>query len=149
MVISQLIFISMFKPLPETGLFSSLLLTHSFLAFSLQLAGIGSAVLLFLLATPLFVAFALNPVFQTAFAPSPVPARQRPLDPKTAEAERTARKQKINEYAKVPTSERLAEVEQDAGHVSLWTYAIGQLTPLFMGAFISVPLLEVFVPLVC
>ena len=67
-------------------MFSALLLTHSIGAFVVQMAGIGSAAMLYLTAMPLFVSLALERAVRGGSSP-----------------------------------------------VSLWTYALGQLTPLLTG----------------
>ena len=52
-----------FNPISEQTMFTALLLVQSATAFGLQLAGIGSAALFFIMALPLFVAMVINPVF--------------------------------------------------------------------------------------
>ncbi|KAF8325029.1 hypothetical protein F5887DRAFT_1065471 [Amanita rubescens] len=52
-----------FNPISEQTMFTALLLVQSATAFGLQLSGIGSAALFFLMALPLFVAMVINPVF--------------------------------------------------------------------------------------
>jgi hypothetical protein len=47
----------------EHSVFTALLLIQAFVAFSVQLANIGSAAIFFLTALPLFVVLALNPLF--------------------------------------------------------------------------------------
>jgi len=85
----------------ERAMFSALLLTHSIGAFVVQMAGIGSAAMLYLTAMPLFVSLALERAVRGGSSP-----------------------------------------------VSLWTYALGQLTPLLTGTQVICAIFDFFVPLV-
>jgi hypothetical protein len=82
-------------------MFTALLLTYSISAFVLQMAGIGSAAVLYLTAMPLFVALVLEAAIRGGSSP-----------------------------------------------VSMWVYALGQLTPLLTGTQMTCTIFDVFVPLV-
>jgi hypothetical protein len=84
----------------EQTMFTSLLLSQTFLACVTQFAGIGSGGLFFLTALPLFFSIALNALF-------------------------------VN-----------------GGEISLWTYALGQFSPILCGTQVLTATLDVFVPLV-
>ena len=86
----------------EKSVFTGLLLVQCLAAIAVQVAGIGSAVIYFLCALPLFVALIINFLLMG-----------------------------------------------NTKNISLWTYAIGQISPLLSGSMLIVGVVEVFVPLVC
>lgn len=147
-LLSQLTLITFVGPISETSLFSALLLIQSFLALFVQLAGVGSAILFFILAASLFLAFALNPVFLAATSPPALIVPPNPRDLAAAKADRQRKKEQMKEYAKIDVGTRVKNIEEDQGYVSLWTYALGQVLPLAVGTLIALPTLETFVPLV-
>jgi hypothetical protein len=104
-------------------MFTSILLLQSFGALTLQLLGVGSAAIFYLSALPLFLAMGINEY----------------LVPGVPQKAGNTPKAAAGAAANGP-------VEQ--GDISLWTYALGQASPLLVGTQILVGVCEFFVPLV-
>jgi hypothetical protein len=103
-------------------MFTSMLLLQSFIALFLQMCGIGSASVFYLSALPLFLAMGINEYL--------VPAVAKDVVKTLANGGSTV-------YG-------LAE----QGSISLWTYALGQVSPLVVGTQVLLGICEFFVPLV-
>lgn len=110
-------------PISERSMFTSILLLQSFSALALQMIGVGSAAIFYLSALPLFLAMGINEYL--------VPG----VPKKAVKVPRPGAGSTANE-----------PVEQ--GQISLWTYALGQASPLIVGTQILVGICEFFVPLV-
>ncbi|KAF6747109.1 hypothetical protein DFP72DRAFT_614406 [Ephemerocybe angulata] len=84
----------------EKTLWTTLILSQSFIALALQLVNIGSGAIFFMVAVPLFTVYILNPLFS-----------------------------------------------RDGNGMSLISYALAQFLPLLTSSLLTIPTLEVFVPL--
>jgi hypothetical protein len=113
----------LFPPISERSMFTSILILQSLGALTLQMIGIGSAAIFYLSALPLFLAMGINDYL--------VPGIPRKAV--------NAAKKGAGAAANGPTEQ---------GGISLWTYALGQASPLLVGTQILVGVCEFFVPLV-